>query len=44
MGGLALGRVGYDKWVKFTLPLLIILLLLYAIVLSVGVFMPEQIF
>lgn len=44
MGGLALGRVGYDKWIKFTLPLLLILLLLYAIVLSVGVFMPGQIF
>ena len=44
MGGLALGRVDYDKWIKFTLPLLIILLLLYAIVLSVGVLMPGQIF
>jgi uncharacterized ion transporter superfamily protein YfcC len=44
MGGLALGRVSYDKWIKFTWPLLINLLLLYAIVLSVGVFMPGQIF
>jgi uncharacterized ion transporter superfamily protein YfcC len=44
MGGLALGRVGYDKWWKFTWPLLVILLLLYAIVLSVGVFVPGQIF
>ena len=44
MGGLALGRVGYDKWWKFTWPLLIILLLLYAIVLSIGVFFPGQIF
>jgi uncharacterized ion transporter superfamily protein YfcC len=44
MGGLALGRVGYDKWWKFTWPLLIILLLLYALVLSVGVFFPGQIF
>ena len=44
MGGLALGRVGYDKWWKFTWPLLVILLLLYAIVLSVGVFFPGQIF
>ncbi len=44
MGGLALGRVGYDKWWKFTWPLLIILLLLYAIVLSISVFFPGQIF
>jgi uncharacterized ion transporter superfamily protein YfcC len=44
MGGLALGRVRYDKWVRFVLPLLIILLLLYALVLSVGVFFPGQIF
>jgi uncharacterized ion transporter superfamily protein YfcC len=44
MGGLALGRVGYNKWLKFTWPLLVILLLLYAIILSVGVFMPGQIF
>lgn len=44
MGGLALGRVGYDKWWKFTWPLLIILLVLYAVVLSVGVFVPGQIF
>jgi uncharacterized ion transporter superfamily protein YfcC len=44
MGGLALGRVGYDKWWKFTWPLLVILLLLYALVLSVGVFFPGQAF
>jgi len=44
MGGLALGRVGYNKWLKFTWPLLVILLLLYAIVLSIGVFVPGQIF
>jgi uncharacterized ion transporter superfamily protein YfcC len=44
MGGLALGRVGYNKWLKFTWPLLIILLLVYAIVLSIGVFMPGQVF
>ncbi len=44
MGGLALGRVDYDNWWKFTWPLLVILLLLYAIVLSVGVFMPRHIF
>ncbi len=44
MGGLALGRVGYDKWLRFTLPLLIILLIVYAVVLSIGVFLPGQIF
>ncbi len=36
MGGLALGRVGYSKWLKFVLPLLIILLVLYAAVMSLG--------
>ena len=44
MGGLALGRVGYDKRWKYTWPLLVILLLVYAIVLSIGVFLPGQIF
>jgi uncharacterized ion transporter superfamily protein YfcC len=44
MGGLALGRVGYHKWLRFTVPLMLILLLLYALVLSVGVFFPGQIF
>ncbi len=44
MGGLALGRVGYNKWLRFTFPLLIILLILYALVLSIGVFFPGQIF
>jgi len=36
MGGLALGRVGFVKWLKFVLPLLIVLLILYAVVLSLG--------
>jgi len=44
MGGLALGRVGYNKWLRFTWPLLLILLIVYAIVLSIGVFLPGQIF
>jgi uncharacterized ion transporter superfamily protein YfcC len=44
MGGLALGRLGYHKWLRFTLPLLIILLIVYAIVLSIGVFVPGPIF
>ena len=42
MGGLALGRVRYDKWLRFTLPLLIILLILYAVVLSIGTFFPDS--
>lgn len=44
MGGLALGRIGYHKWLRFTLPLMVILLLVYAIVLSIGVFFPGQAF
>ncbi len=43
MGGLALGRVRYDKWLRFMLPLLAILLVLYAVVLSIGVFFPDSI-
>jgi uncharacterized ion transporter superfamily protein YfcC len=44
MGGLALGRVGYEKWLRFTWPLLIILLILYALVLSLGAFVPGAAF
>jgi uncharacterized ion transporter superfamily protein YfcC len=44
MGGLALGRVGYHKWLRFVLPVMIILLIVYAIVLSIGVFVPGPIF
>jgi len=44
MGGLALGRVGYDKWLRFTWPLLVALLILYAIVLTIGVFVPGSMF
>ncbi|MFO7683705.1 MAG: YfcC family protein, partial [Chloroflexota bacterium] len=40
MGGLALGRVRYDKWLRFTLPVLIILFVIYAVVLSIGVSFP----
>ena len=42
MGGLALGRVRFDKWLRFTIPLLVILVILYAIVLSIGVFFPDS--
>ena len=44
MGGLALARIGYNKWLGFVWPVLAILLVLYAIVLSVGTFFPGQIF
>jgi uncharacterized ion transporter superfamily protein YfcC len=43
MSGLALGRVRYDKCLRFAFLLLIILLLLYAVVLSTGVFFPDSI-
>ncbi|RRJ84480.1 YfcC family protein [Aestuariirhabdus litorea] len=36
MGGLAIGRVPYDRWLKFVAPLLLILTLLITVVLSVG--------
>jgi uncharacterized ion transporter superfamily protein YfcC len=44
MGGLALGRVGYQKWLRFTWPLLIILLIVYAVVLTIGAFVPGTAF
>lgn len=37
MGGLAIGRVSYDKWLRFTWPLLLILAVLIMVVLSVSV-------
>jgi uncharacterized ion transporter superfamily protein YfcC len=40
MGGLALGRVRFDKWLRFTIPLLIALFIVYALVLSIGTFFP----
>jgi uncharacterized ion transporter superfamily protein YfcC len=36
MGGLAIGRVGYDRWLKFTAPLLAILAIMIMVVLSIG--------
>jgi uncharacterized ion transporter superfamily protein YfcC len=36
MGGLAIGRVGYDRWLKFMWPLLLVLVVLITIVLSAG--------
>lgn len=40
MGGLALGRVGYDKWLRFALPIMIVLFLIYVVVLSIGALVP----
>jgi uncharacterized ion transporter superfamily protein YfcC len=36
MGGLAIGRVGYDRWLKFMWPLLLALAIVITVVLSVG--------
>ena len=36
MGGLAIGRVSFDKWIRFVWPLLIILSVLVMILLSVS--------
>jgi len=37
MGGLAIGRVSYDKWIRFTWPLLVILAVMISAVLSLSV-------
>lgn len=42
MGGLALGRVRYDKWLNLTWPLLLTLFVLYAIVLNAGTSFPDS--
>jgi uncharacterized ion transporter superfamily protein YfcC len=42
MGGLALGRVRFDRWLRFTIPLLIALFIVYALVLSIGTFFPDS--
>ena len=36
MGGLAIGRVSYDRWLRFVWPLLVILLVIIAAALSFG--------
>ena len=36
MGGLAIGRVGYDRWLKFVAPLLLLLVIIISAVLSIG--------
>ena len=44
MGGLALGRVRYDKWVRFVLPVMVAIFILYAVILTIGTFFPGPIF
>ncbi|MFN3579340.1 MAG: YfcC family protein [Pseudomonas sp.] len=39
IGGLAIGRVSYDRWLVFIWPLLLILTLFVSLVLSIGVFL-----
>ena len=36
MGGLALGRVPYNKWLVFVWPLLVLLAIMIVVVLSLG--------
>jgi uncharacterized ion transporter superfamily protein YfcC len=36
MGGLAIGRVGYDRWLKFIWPLLLILIVMITVLLSIA--------
>ncbi|MBQ0744099.1 MAG: YfcC family protein [Pseudomonas sp.] len=39
IGGLAIGRVSYDRWLVFIWPLLLILTLFVSLILSIGVFL-----
>lgn len=39
IGGLAIGRVSYDRWLVFIWPLLLMLTLFVSLVLSIGVFL-----
>jgi uncharacterized ion transporter superfamily protein YfcC len=36
MGGLAIARVGYDRWIRFMVPLLVILTVIISVALSVA--------
>ncbi len=42
MGGLAIGRVGYDRWLRFVWPLLLVLALLIVGSLSLGAMMSDH--
>ncbi|AQZ94944.1 YfcC family protein [Halopseudomonas phragmitis] len=39
IGGLAIGRVSYDKWLVFIWPLLLILTIFISVVISIGAFL-----
>ncbi|GGY74737.1 YfcC family protein [Marinobacter zhanjiangensis] len=39
VGGLAIGRVSYDRWLAFIWPLLLILTIFISVVISIGVFL-----
>lgn len=39
IGGLAIGRISYDRWLVFIWPLLLILTLFVSLVLSIGIFL-----
>lgn len=39
IGGLAIGRVSYDRWLVFIWPLLLILTLFVSLILSIGVYL-----
>ncbi|QCF27130.1 YfcC family protein [Hydrocarboniclastica marina] len=39
VGGLAIGRVSYDRWLVFIWPLLLILTIFVSVVLSIGVYL-----
>ena len=39
VGGLAIGRVSYDRWLAFIWPLLLILTLFITVVISIGAFL-----
>ena len=43
-GWLGFGSSSYDTWLRFAFPLLIGLFLLYAVLLTIGTFMPGPIF
>ncbi|MCP4166390.1 MAG: YfcC family protein [Chloroflexi bacterium] len=41
IGGLALGRISYDKWLRFALPIMVVLFLIYVVVLSIGALVTD---
>jgi uncharacterized ion transporter superfamily protein YfcC len=41
MGGLAIGRVGYDRWLRFVWPLLVILAVIISAALSLSAMMTD---